>query len=102
MLLGLALLAKTDKREKLGVQFDIIDYNKDGSITKKEMGKMIIAMYDVMGLHENQRTGDMEPKYVMEKIFAKFDRDLNGTLSKEEYIEGCLSNPALCKVLTDV
>ncbi len=73
---------------------------------------MINAIYDLQG--ETNRTGDNDPKQVLVKlnmssqffqyrclyfslkkrvdaIFTKLDRDHNGTLDENEFIDGCLS-----------
>ena len=58
---------------------------------------MLIAIYDLNG--ETNRKGDNDPKSRTEAIFRKMDRDYSNTLSESEFIEGCLSDPVLMRLL---
>jgi Ca2+-binding EF-hand superfamily protein len=76
-------------RKKLKLGFKLYDSNHNGKIDKKEMLKMIVAIYDLQG--EQNRNGDNDPKLRVDAIFGKLDRDHNGTLDESEFIDGCLS-----------
>lgn len=80
---------KGDVRKKLQLGFKLYDSNNNGKIDKKEMLKMIVAIYDLQG--EQNRNGDNDPKQRVDAIFSKLDRDHNGTLDESEFIDGCLS-----------
>ena len=49
--------------------FKLYDTNNNGSIDKKEMQKLIEAIYDLMG--EENRKGDNDPKERVQAIFNK-------------------------------
>lgn len=68
-----------------------------GRIDKKEMEKMLVSIYDLMG--ETNRKGDNDPKARTEAIFRKMDRNYTSTLDEQEFIEGCLSDPVLMRLL---
>ena len=61
------------------------------------MLKIILAIYELKG--ENNRKGDNDPKERVEAIFNRLDRDHNGTLDENEFIEGCLGDPVLMNIL---
>ena len=73
------------------------DSDGNGKIDKKEMEKIIVAIYDLIG--ETNRKGENEPKKRVELIFKKIDKDNNGYLSKDEFVEGCIGDPILMKFL---
>ena len=81
----------------MSLAFQMYDSNRNGKIDKKEMEKIIIAIYDLLG--ETNRKGDNDPKHRVEAIFKKLDRDNNGTLSEDEFVEGCLNDPVLMNFL---
>ena len=50
MLLSLSTLLHGTTNEKLTWTFDMYDLNRDGVITKKEMGNVAVAVYELMGI----------------------------------------------------
>lgn len=69
------------------------DTNRNGKIDKKEMEKIINSIYDLLG--ETNRKGDNDPKNRVAAIFNKLDKDHNGFLTEQEFVEGCLSDQSL-------
>lgn len=61
------------------------------------MIKLIVAIYDLNG--ETNRKGDNDPKNRVDAIFNKLDRDHNGVVEEREFVEGCLSDPVLMRLL---
>lgn len=96
-LVAISASSSNDVKQKLHMGFKLYDTNNNGQIDKKEMLKLIDAIYDLMG--EENRKGDNEPKHRVEAIFNKIDKDHNGTLSEAEFVNGCLSDPVLMKLL---
>lgn len=84
-------------KQKLHLGFKLYDTNNNGSIDKKEMLKLIQAIYDLTG--EQNRKDDNDPKQRVDAIFNKMDRDHNGTIDEREFIDGCLSDPVLLRLL---
>ena len=121
--MAVSITSSNDVRKKLQLAFDLYDKNDNGKfllifnifrrltkknlsnffliikgrIDKKEMEKMLIAIYDLNG--ETNRKGDNDPKSRTEAIFRKMDRDYSNTLSESEFIEGCLGDPVLMRLL---
>ncbi|CAF0886206.1 unnamed protein product, partial [Didymodactylos carnosus] len=59
--------------DKLGTAFQIYDQDKDGRINRKDMIKIIEAMYDLA--NEEDRTGDKAPENRVELIMKRLERD---------------------------
>lgn len=96
-LMAISTSSQGDLKKKLHLGFKLYDMNNNGQIDKKEMAKLIEAIYDLTG--EQNRRGDNDPKQRVEAIFNKIDRDNNGTIDENEFIEGCLSDPVLMRIL---
>jgi Ca2+-binding EF-hand superfamily protein len=61
------------------------------------MEKIIEAIYDLLG--EENRKGENSPPKRVEKIMQKLDKDNDGKLSSEEFINGCLYDDILRSLL---
>lgn len=96
-ILAISASSDGDIRKKLAMCFRLYDTNKNGKIDKKEMEKMLNTIYDLKG--ESNRKGDNDPKQRVEAVFNKLDKDRSGTLDEHEFIEGCISDPVLMKIL---
>ena len=66
------------------------DISNDGQIDKKELTKLISAMYDLVG--ETDRKGDKDPKHRAEDIIKKLDVSGDKKLNKQEFIAGYSSS----------
>ncbi|CAF0716363.1 unnamed protein product [Brachionus calyciflorus] len=96
-LIAISTSSQGDIKKKLKLGFKLYDTNNNGKIDKKEMAKLIEAIYDLTG--EQNRKNDNDPKQRVESIFNKLDRDHNGTIDENEFIEGCLSDQILMRLL---
>lgn len=61
------------------------------------MEKIIEAIYDLVG--EEQRKGENSPSQRVKTIMQKLDKDNNGYLNEQEFVDGCLSDPVLRSLL---
>ena len=66
--------------------FKMYDMDRNGRVDEKEMEKIIEAIYDLLG--EEHRKGDNSPSERVKIIMKKLDKDKNGWLSEEEFVEG--------------
>ncbi len=66
--------------------FNMYDVDKNGSVDKKEMQRIIEAIYDLLG--EELHKGENSPSERVETIMSKLDKDNSGSLSKDEFVEG--------------
>ncbi len=65
------------------------DVDRNGTVDKKEMQKIIEAIYDLLG--EELRKGENSPSERVKTIMKKLDKDNSGSLSQEEFVEGTIS-----------
>lgn len=77
--------------------FKIYDIDRNGKIDNKEMEKIITAIYDLIG--EENRSGENSPSERVKMILKKLDKDRNGFLTKDEFVEGCLEDSFLRSLL---
>lgn len=99
-LVAISTSSSTDIRKKLGLVFNLYDTNDNGRIDKKEMEKIINAIYDLHG--EKNRKGDNDPKERANAIFRKMDTNYSNTLDEKEFVEGCITDPVLMKFLNSM
>lgn len=71
--------------------------DKNGKVDKKEMEKIIEAIYDLLG--EEHRKGENSPSERVKTIMNKLDKDQNGYLSEDEFVSGCLEDSILRSML---
>ena len=67
-----------DQLEELQGAFDTFDKDKDGCITKDELGGVMTVLFKLEKQPSNAELGDM---------MAEIDRDKNGTIEFEEFKE---------------
>ncbi|NXJ86723.1 CSEN protein, partial [Trogon melanurus] len=86
---GLSVLLRGSVQQKLKWAFDLYDINKDGCISKEEMLEIVTSIYDMMGrcTHPPPRAG--VPAQHVELFFQKMDRNGDGVVTFEEFLETC-------------
>nr|XP_023694310.1 calsenilin-like isoform X2 [Paramormyrops kingsleyae] len=87
--IGLSVLLRGSVTEKLNWAFNLYDINKDGYITKEEMLAIMKSIYDMMGRYTYPTVRDDAPSEHVEKFFQKMDRNRDGVVTIDEFIETC-------------
>uniref|UniRef100_A0AAZ3SG46 EF-hand domain-containing protein n=1 Tax=Oncorhynchus tshawytscha TaxID=74940 RepID=A0AAZ3SG46_ONCTS len=87
--IGLSVLLRGSVTEKLNWAFNLYDINKDGYITKEEMLAIMKSIYDMMGRYTYPSVRDEAPSEHVDKFFQKMDRNRDGVVTIEEFIETC-------------
>ena len=90
--------------QKLKWAFSIYDTNGDGHITKKEMYRIVDALYKTMGEYPDNDTNlaqweELTPEERTLKVFRLFDTNQDGVLSLSEFIEGAKKDKTLALML---
>ena len=62
--------------------FSILDQNKDGQINRKDMIKIIEAMYDLA--NEEDRTGDKSPDKRVDLIMQRLNKVKSGKIKPQK------------------
>ena len=108
--------------EKLRMAFCLFDRDKSGTISVKEMVEVIGTLYSVEG-HKQVGVNVMicsaaspseqfysfavltpqsEASERAEMLFGQLDRDLDGEITQEEFIRGCLADDGLLGLLNNM
>nr|XP_020635839.1 calsenilin isoform X1 [Pogona vitticeps] len=87
--IGLSVLLRGTVHEKLSWAFNLYDINKDGYITKEEMLAIMKSIYDMMGRYTYPILKEDAPLEHVEKFFQKMDRNQDGVVTIEEFLETC-------------
>ncbi|CAF1501726.1 unnamed protein product, partial [Didymodactylos carnosus] len=66
-------------------------------IDKKEMTKVITAIYDLLG--EDNRKGENSPDNRVKKIMEKLDINDDKKITRDEFVEGCMKDDVLRQLL---
>uniref|UniRef100_A0A671SCH6 Potassium voltage-gated channel interacting protein 2 n=1 Tax=Sinocyclocheilus anshuiensis TaxID=1608454 RepID=A0A671SCH6_9TELE len=75
---GLSLILRGSIYDWLNWAFNFYDLDKDGFITREEMMKIMKSIYNLMGYVEH-----------VENLFQKMDRNHDGLITIEEFMESC-------------
>ncbi|XP_016355773.1 Kv channel-interacting protein 2 [Sinocyclocheilus anshuiensis] len=86
---GLSLILRGSIYDRLNWVFNFYDLDKDGFITREEMMKIMKSIYDLMGKYVYPSMHDDTPREHVEKFFQKMDRNLDGGITIEEFMESC-------------
>ncbi|NXD73002.1 CSEN protein, partial [Eolophus roseicapillus] len=87
--LGLSVLLRGTVQQKLQWAFNLYDINKDGCITKEEMLEIMKSIYDMMGRCTQPALRDCAPAEHVELFFQKMDRNGDGVVTFEEFLDTC-------------
>ncbi|NWH68065.1 CSEN protein, partial [Geococcyx californianus] len=86
---GLSVLLRGTVQQKLTWAFNLYDVNKDGCITKEEMLEIMKSIYDMLGRSTQPPPRDSAPAEHVELFFQKMDRNGDGVVTFEEFLETC-------------
>uniref|UniRef100_A0A8C1HX49 Kv channel interacting protein 3b, calsenilin n=2 Tax=Cyprinus carpio TaxID=7962 RepID=A0A8C1HX49_CYPCA len=87
--IGLSVLLRGSVTEKLRWAFNLYDINKDGCITREEMLAIMKSIFDMMGRYTYPCVKDDAAFEHVEKFFQKMDRNRDGVVTIDEFIETC-------------
>ena len=93
---GYAIPSLGTMRQKLDYVFALYDKDKNNSIDRKEMIRVISAMYDLLGKSKQE----YPPERCVEDVFSLIDVNNDRTLTKDEFIDGVLKNPYLSDIIS--
>uniref|UniRef100_V9L0N6 Kv channel-interacting protein 4 n=2 Tax=Callorhinchus milii TaxID=7868 RepID=V9L0N6_CALMI len=94
---GLSVLLRGTIQDKLKWAFNLYDINKDGYITKEEMLDIMKSIYDMMGKYTYPVLRDEIPRQHVEIFFQKMDKNKDGVVTIDEFIETCQKDENIMK-----
>lgn len=89
---NLSILSRGSLEEKLRWAFTLYDINGDGYITREEMTDIVNAVYDLMGKVSEPCVDDNTVKEKVDRIFQKMDKNKDGVVTLDEFLECCQSD----------
>ncbi|KAI5624639.1 Kv channel-interacting protein 2 [Silurus asotus] len=87
--IGLSIILRGTIIDRLNWAFNLYDLNKDGCITKEEMLDIMQSIYDMMGKYTYPCMQEDAPREHVESFFQKMDRNNDGVVTIDEFIESC-------------
>lgn len=98
---GLSIISCGTREDKLRWAFEM--YNVDGGlvVTKKEMLEIVKSIFQAAGAGErvNLPSDENTPQKLTNKIFAYLDRNDDGTITLNEFVNGATKYPTFMKML---
>ncbi|XP_036957908.1 Kv channel-interacting protein 2-like isoform X1 [Acanthopagrus latus] len=87
--ISLSIILRGSITDKLNWAFNLYDLNKDGCITREEMTAIMHSIYDMMGKYTYPNMRDNAPKDHVDNFFQKMDKNNDGVVTIEEFLETC-------------
>ncbi|XP_041273804.1 Kv channel-interacting protein 1 isoform X1 [Onychostruthus taczanowskii] len=97
--MALSILLRGTVHEKLRWTFNLYDINKDGYINKEEMMDIVKAIYDMMGKYTYPVLKEEAPRQHVEVFFQKMDKNKDGVVTLDEFIESCQEDDNIMRSL---
>ncbi|CAN8021063.1 unnamed protein product [Ixodes persulcatus] len=97
----LSVTSRSTPEQKLTWAFSMFDVDVDGFVQKDEMTKMIGAIYKAFGYEPSGSPQDeaRTPERETERLFQLMDKNRDGKLSLEEFLEGAKKEPFIATLL---
>jgi Ca2+-binding EF-hand superfamily protein len=97
-MMSISIFSAGDINKKLNLAFKLYDLDQNGVIDRKEMIKVVDAIYSLIDSDDEKRK-IIKSNVVVDSIIGNLDKDGNCTLDREEFIHGCLSDPVIKDIL---
>uniref|UniRef100_A0A673HKB1 Kv channel-interacting protein 2-like n=1 Tax=Sinocyclocheilus rhinocerous TaxID=307959 RepID=A0A673HKB1_9TELE len=75
--------------------FEAFDKHKNGAVNFEEMNDIMKSIYDLMGTYTHPCMKDSAPREHVESFFQKMDRNNDGVVTMEEFLESCQKDEAI-------
>ncbi|XP_022782895.1 calsenilin-like [Stylophora pistillata] len=86
---GLSLSLYGSREEKMRWAFQLYDLDGDGYITREEMATVVHSVHCMMGIDTLPTGAEMGVDEQVERLFMLMDKNQDGVISEEEFLDGC-------------
>ena len=81
--------------------FNLFDVDRNGTITRKEMDRLVRDMYGLIRRVDPTIAAKASEDLIADSAFAEMDKDEDGKISVDEFKDACLKEEAFSKMLAD-
>ena len=99
---AMSITSRGNIEQRLEWAFSMYDLDGDGFITRKEMLEIVTSIHRMVGNNKEVFKSKTTPEEQVDQIFCQMDKDLDGKLSKQEFIEGAKNDHSVSQMFWHV